>query len=80
MRLDDDLLHRAKERAAQTGRTLTALIEDGLRTVLARSAEPGRGRRPRPRPQLPVSGRGGTLPGVDLDRAAELSDLMDGAR
>ncbi len=78
MRLDDDLLRHAKERAAQTGRTLTALIEDGLRTVLARSAEPG-GRR-RPRPQLPVSGRGGTLPGVDLDRTADLSDLMDGAR
>ncbi len=78
MRLDDDLLHRAKERAAQTGRTLTALIEDGLRTVLARSAEAGRRRSPRP--QLPVSGRGGTLPGVDLDRPADLSDRMDGAR
>lgn len=76
VRLDDDLLRRAKRRAAATGRTLTSLIEDGLRLVLARPARAAR----RPRADLPVSGRGGTLPGVDLDNTAALYELMDGER
>jgi len=35
VRLDDDLLRRAKIRAAEEGVTLTALIERGLERVLA---------------------------------------------
>jgi hypothetical protein len=75
VRLDAALLRRAKRRAAETGRTLTALIEDGLRLVLGR-AGPTR----RERPDLPVSGHGGTRPGVDLDNTGALYELMDGER
>jgi hypothetical protein len=73
VRLDDDLLARAKAFAARTGRTLTAVIEDALRAALARPQ-----RRPREaRPELPTFGSGGTLPGVDLDDSASLHDVME---
>jgi len=36
LRLDDDLLAATKHLAAQTGRTLTAVIEDALREALMR--------------------------------------------
>jgi predicted DNA binding CopG/RHH family protein len=35
VRLRDDLLERAKKRAAEEGRTLTSLIEEGLTLALA---------------------------------------------
>ena len=35
VRLPEDLVRRAKRKAAAEGRTLTALIEDGLRLVIA---------------------------------------------
>lgn len=73
VRLDPDLLARAKERAARTGRTLTAVIEDALRAALA----PGRGRRRGERIELPTYGSGGVLPGVDLDDSAALLDAME---
>ena len=40
VRLDDGLLALAKKHAAETNRTLTALIEDALRMVLARQQRP----------------------------------------
>ena len=74
IRLSDDLLRRAKKRAAEKGRTLTSLIEDGLKIILA---EPQRA--PRSRVRLPISkASGGTLPGVDLNRSSELEDRMAG--
>jgi hypothetical protein len=72
IRVDDDLLARAKQLAARTGRTLTAVIEDALRVALARS-QPARGRE---RVRLPTFGSGGPLPGVDLDDSAALLDVM----
>jgi len=74
VRLDDQLLAAAKERAAKTGRTLTALIEDALRAFLALEQRP----RPRRSPQLPTFNGGGLQPGVDLDSSAALLDRMDG--
>lgn len=74
VRLPDDLLDEAKRHALETGRTLTSLIEDGLRQVLARRHEAG----PRPRVELPTYGRGGVRPGVDLDDSAALLDAMEG--
>ena len=66
VRLPDELLERARKKAADEGRTLTSLLEEGLRTVLA---EPKRTRRRRVR--LPVSSAsGGVHPGVDLNRSA----------
>ncbi len=75
VRLRDELLARAKRRAAEEGRTLTSLLEEGLEVVLA---EPETTKRRRVR--LPVSkASGGLLPGVDLNRSAELEELMDRA-
>jgi hypothetical protein len=76
IRLDDELLRRAKRRALETGSTLNRVIEDALRAALARVP----GTRPHEAPDLPVSGGGGTLPGVDLDDTAALYDLLDGGR
>jgi hypothetical protein len=73
IRLDDELLKDAKRRAAETGRTLTALIEDALRQALGRRDETPAGR-----VRLPVGRRGSKLqPGVDLDDSAALLDLME---
>lgn len=73
VRLADELLSRAKMKAAAEGRTLTSLIEEGLRVVLTESQPPPGGRI-----ELPVcSSGGGVLPGVDLNRNAVLEDLMN---
>lgn len=74
MRIDDGLLTAAKEYAARTGRTLTSLFEDALRTFLALEKRSGRGRRG----SLPTFDGGGIQPGVDLDNSADLLDLMEG--
>ena len=76
IRLNDDLLRQAKALAARSGRTLTALIEDGLREALARHGR----RREQPRATLPTFKGKGLLPGVDLDDTAGLLDIMDGGR
>jgi plasmid stability protein len=72
--LDDDLLAEAKQVAARTGRSLTAVVEDALRQSLHRRHPPTR-----QSVELPVFGEGGTQPGVDLDDSAALLDLMEQA-
>ena len=75
IRIRDELLERAKNKAAQQGRTLTALVEEGLMIVLARANDTKR-----KRIRLPVSkASGGVLPGVDLNRSSSLEDVMDDA-
>ncbi|HMD97073.1 MAG TPA: type II toxin-antitoxin system VapB family antitoxin [Terriglobia bacterium] len=73
IRLDDELLLEAKRAAANTGRTLTAVIEDSLRETLARRRQPGRRRRVR----LPTFKGTGLRPGIDLDDSAALLDRME---
>jgi hypothetical protein len=75
VRLPDELLRRAKRKAAEDDRTLTSLIEEGLNLVLAR----GRRRRPqRERVEVPVlPGTGGLLPGIELNHSAALLDRLD---
>lgn len=74
VRIRDELLQRAKRRAHLEGRTLTAMIEEGLGLVLASKRVA-----PAERLELPVSCcTGGVLPGVDLSRASELEDVMSG--
>ena len=75
LNLNDDLLRRAKILAAETHRTLTAVLEDALREVLGRCS-----RLPaRKWIKLPVSKcKSGTQPGVDIDNSAALLDLMEG--
>lgn len=73
VRINDDLLRRAKSRAADEGRTLTSLVEDGLALVLSRP-----GKRPAKRVELPVSSAtGGVLPGIDLNRSSDLAEVLD---
>jgi hypothetical protein len=72
IRINDGLLLQAKKRAAEEGRTLTSLIEEALTLIMAK---PKAGRRGRI--ELPVSqASGGTLPGVELNRTADLEDVM----
>jgi hypothetical protein len=74
VRLSEELLRKAKRKAAEKGQTLTSLIEEGLRIVLADSAHLRR----RARVQLPISrASGGTLPGVDLNRSSDLEERMN---
>ena len=73
IRLPDPLLREAKREATKCGMTLTAIIEESLRARLARTAAG-----PRTRVRLTTTGRGGLLPGVDLDDTASLLDVMDG--
>ena len=69
------MLVQAKREARRKGETLTALIERGLRLVLARPEQ----RKATPRVKLPVcQAGGGTLPGVDLDDSAALLDRLEG--
>jgi hypothetical protein len=75
VRLEDSLLEQAKREAARRHKTLTALIEEGLRLVLAQS-RPGR---PRKRIAIPVCrAGGGTAPGVDLGDSSSLLDIIEG--
>jgi hypothetical protein len=68
-------MNQVKREAEQRGETVTALIEEGLRLVLAKSHEPPR----RERVILPVSkAGGGLLPGVDLNDSSALEDIMEG--
>jgi hypothetical protein len=72
--MDDELLRRAKSVAAEEGESLTAFIETAIRQRLMAREQSATGTRP----SIPVSsGRGGLLPGVDLDDSASLIDLME---
>jgi hypothetical protein len=73
IRLDDRLLAEAKQLAARTGTTLTAVIEDALRQKLMGSRKAG-ARKPL---ELPTCGGRGLQPGIDLDDSASLLEAMD---
>ncbi len=73
VRINDDLLKRAKQRAADEGRTLTSVIEEALTVILSRPKSIRRHR-----VKLPVSSAsGGVLPGIDLNRSCELEEVMN---
>ncbi len=73
IRINDDFLKRAKKQAADEGRTLTSLVEDGLTLILSK---PKTSRRKRI--ELPVSkATGGILPGIDLNRSGDLEEVMN---
>lgn len=73
VRLDDQLLAEAKRHAARTGRTLTSLIDEGLREVLARGAR----RAPAKRVELTTGGEGGLRPGIRSDSFGDVLDRLD---
>jgi hypothetical protein len=74
VRLPKDLLVRAKRKAAAEGRTLTSLIADGLRLVVAGNKKAGKTKRVLP----PVSkASGGPMPGIDLTDFSALQEIDD---
>jgi len=74
--IDDALLKRTKEAALRNNRTVSAEVEEALRTSLATSS---RSTRPTKfKPFRTQSGRG-VQPGVDLHSNQELAQLMDEA-
>lgn len=73
VRLPEDLLRKAKRKAAQEGRTLTSLIEDGLRLVVAADKRP-KAKRVMPRVSKAT---GGLMPGIDLDQFWKYQEMED---
>ena len=72
--INEDLLRRAKRKAADEGVSLRNVVEEALRAHLAgRSKAPGYKLRWTPE-------RGELLPGVNLEDRDALFDLMDGTR
>ncbi len=72
IRINDQLLAEVRQVAAQTGQTLTAVIEDALRQMLARRQQLAA----RPPVKLTTASGNGLQPGVDLDDSAALLDLL----
>ncbi len=73
VRLHEPLLAEAKKYAAETGKTLAAVIEDARETLARR--KPMAKRR---KVSLPTFPGGKLRPGVDLDDTSALLDLMEG--
>jgi hypothetical protein len=73
--IHDDLMRQARVLAAETGRTLTAVFEDGVRLQLSIKSDSIEKRQ---KAVLPTFDGGGLMPGVDLDSNAALLDIMDG--
>jgi hypothetical protein len=74
VRLPEALVKKAKRKAASEGRSLTALIEEGLRRVLSENGPALKAERVLP----PVStAKGGLMPGIDLDDSAALQEADD---
>jgi hypothetical protein len=74
VRLPEELLIRARRKAAKEGRTLTSLIEDGLRAVVDARETPAKRKRILPRVSKAT---GGLLPGVDLTRFSDYQEMED---
>ncbi len=74
VRLPDELLDRARRKAAAEGTTLTALIEEGLRQVVAQRPKRASAKRVLPRTSKAT---GGLMPGIDLGDSAALQEMDD---
>jgi hypothetical protein len=74
VRLPPELLRRAKRKAAAEGRTLTSLIEDGLRRVVTDNHKRATGKRILPRISTAT---GGLMPGIDISDSAALQEMDD---
>lgn len=74
LNLDDQLMRRIKKHAAETGQTVTRVIEAALRESLAQQRSAAR----RTHRLRWVTARGRLLPGVDLTDRDALYERMDG--
>jgi hypothetical protein len=74
VRLPEDLLNRARRKAAAERRTLTSLIEDGLRLVVSEYRKPPTSKRVLPRIS---KASGGPMPGIELNDFSALQEMDD---
>jgi hypothetical protein len=74
VRLPEDLLSRARRKAAAERRTLTSLIEDGLRLVVSEDRSPRKSKRVLPRVSR---ASGGPMPGIELTDFSALQEMDD---
>jgi plasmid stability protein len=72
IRIDDQLYLEVKTRAARTGRTVAAVLEDAVRRGLNLSE-----RRSGDLYAVRTTGRGGVRPGVNLSSNAAVAEAMD---
>ncbi len=73
IRINDQLFREAKKLAAETSRSLTMVVEDALRLLLAQRKT----LRASKSLKLTTFKGKGLQPGVDLDDSASLLDLME---
>jgi hypothetical protein len=73
IRIDDDLYRAVKERAARTGRSIGAVLEDAVRLGL----NPRTGAAEGGHFTVRAVGSGGLVPGVDLSSNASLQEVLD---
>ena len=76
IRLDDELLAEVEVYAIRFGKTMTAVIEDALREMLAHRQMVDRGSK---LVRLTTVSGNGLQPGVNLDNSAAVLTLMEGA-
>jgi hypothetical protein len=74
VRLPEDLLNRARRKAVAEGRTLTSLIEDGLRAIVGENRKTEK-RKP-VMPRVSKAG-GGLISGIDLTESSTLQEADD---
>jgi hypothetical protein len=67
-------MRRAKRKAAAEGRTLTSLIEEGVRVVVSDDRKPRKPKRVIPRVSTAT---GGPAPGIDYKSFSALEELDD---
>jgi hypothetical protein len=74
VRLPNDLLASVKRITTRDGRTLTELIEDGLRRVVDDEKKDAKRKRVLPRISKAT---GGLQPGIDLTRFSDYQEMED---
>jgi len=74
VRLPKELLTRAKRKALAEERTLTSLIEEGLRLVVSDRQKKAKSRRFLPRHS---DASGPPFPGIDISNSAALQEMED---
>lgn len=72
LNIDDELYHRIKRRKADSGQTITSLVDDALRMYFLRSEEASG-----PDGDTPVFHGSGILPGIDPYSFGTLLDGTD---
>lgn len=72
MNIEDHLLKRAKELAAQSGRSLGDVVDDALAVLIARTDTATAA----PAVALPTDGGSGLRPGVDLEDKDALATML----